>query len=109
MTDRPSEPPPLPDRWQSIQAETIYCSIEPRLIAFSASQIQMGNLYDPIGKHLKAINKGLVPPQGQMGLVPSELPDFDLKSKILGKGGDRRFHGKIEGEVLYFPGKITTH
>jgi hypothetical protein len=38
-----------------------------------------------------------------------KLSDYDLKSKILGKGGDRRFHGKIVEAVLYFPGKMTTH
>jgi len=32
-----------------------------------------------------------------------------LKSKILGKGGDRRFHGKIVDSILHFPGKQTTH
>jgi hypothetical protein len=82
---------------------------EPRLVAFSPTQVQLGNLYDALGKHLKAINKGLAPSKGSIGLVPSELPDYDLKSKILGKGGDRRFHGRIEAGVLYFPGKMTTH
>jgi hypothetical protein len=109
MSDRTSNSLPLPDHWQDIQAEIVYTSIEPRLIAFSANQIQMGGLYDSAGKHLKAINKGIVPPNGNIGLVPSELPDYDLKSKILGKGGDRRFHGRIEAAVLYFPGKMTTH
>ncbi|MFM2432062.1 MAG: hypothetical protein RLZZ511_3275 [Cyanobacteriota bacterium] len=109
MRDRPSDPPQLPDRWQAIEAEIVYHSIEPRLVAFSATQIQMGTLYDPIGKHLKAINKGLVPATGNIGLVPSEVADYDLKSKILGKGGDRRFHDRIVEAVLYFPGKMTTH
>jgi hypothetical protein len=109
MNDRASDPPQLPDRWQAIEAEIVYCSIEPRLVAFSATQIQMGTLYDSVGKHLKAINKGIVPATGNIGLVPSEVADYALKSKILGKGGDRRFHGRIVEAVLYFPGKITTH
>jgi hypothetical protein len=107
MNDRTFEP--LPDRWKDIQPDHLYSSDEPRLISFSATQIQLGNLYDSLGKHLKAINKGLVAAQGSIGLVPSEVPDYDLKSKILGKGGDRRFHGKIEDDILYFPGKMTTH
>jgi hypothetical protein len=107
MNDRTFKP--LPDRWKDIQAEHFYSSAEPRLLAFSATQIQLGILYDSLGKHLKAINKGLVAAQGSIGLVPSEVPDYDLKSKILGKGGDRRFHGKIEDDILYFPGKMTTH
>ena len=109
MSDRTSEPLPLPDRWKEVQADHLYSSAEPRLLSFSATQIQLGILYDSPGKHLKAINKGLVAAQGSMGLVPSEVPEYDLKSKILGKGGDRRFHAKIEDEILYFPGKMTTH
>lgn len=109
MSDPISDTPQLPHDWPDIQADTVYLSTEPRKISFSATQAQIGTLYDSPGKHLKAINKGLVPPQGNTGLVPSELPGYDLKSKVLGKGGDRRFHGKIEGEVLHFPGKMTTH
>lgn len=107
MNDRTFEP--LPDRWKDIQADHLYASAEPRLLSFSATQIQLGILYDSLGKHLKAINKGIVAAQGSVGLVPSEVPDYDLKSKILGKGGDRRFHGKIEDDLLYFSGKMTTH
>ncbi len=44
-----------------------------------------------------------------MGLVPSELADYDFKSKVLGKGGDRRFHAKILDGVLHFPGFVTEH
>jgi hypothetical protein len=103
------QPEPLPERWSATQADVIYCSDEPRLISFGTNQIQLGNLYDPVGKHLKAINKGIVFSRGSTGLVSSELPEYDLKSKILGKGGDRRFHGRIVESVLYFPGKMTTH
>jgi hypothetical protein len=109
MSDQTSETSPLPDRWKDIQSDHLYASAEPRLLSCSATQIQLGILYDSPGKHLKAINKGLVAAQGSIGLVPSEIPGYDLKSKILGKGGDRRFHGKIEDDILYFPGKMTTH
>lgn len=99
----------LPNRWQEIQADETYCSAEGRLVSFSQTQVQLGILYDGLGKHLRAINKGLVPPKGNSGLVPSEELDYDLKSKILGKGGDRRFHGKIVKGILHFPGKMTNH
>lgn len=103
------EYPELPDRWQAIVADEIYCSNNGQLVSFSQTQIELGILYDPIGKHLKAIKKGVVPSKGNIGLVPSEEPDYDFKSKILGKGGDRRFHAKIIENILRFPGKMTTH
>ncbi len=53
--------------------------------------------------------KGLVSPHGNIGLVPSEVEDYNFKSKVLGKGGDRRFHVKIIDGVLHFPGFITEH
>ncbi len=34
---------------------------------------------------------------------------FDLKSKVLGKGGDRLFHAKLIDGVLHFPGLATEH
>ena len=117
MSDRLPEVPTLLDRWQEIQAQETYCSAEGRLVSFSPSQVQLGILYDALGKHLRAINKGLVQPQGNSGLVPSEELDYDLKSKVLCKGGDsakqtlreRRFHSKIVEGILHFPGKVTTH
>ena len=109
MSDRQSETLDLPNIWQTIQPEQVYRSNEGRLVAFSQAQIQLGILYDPIGKHLKAIHKGLVPPKGNTGLVPSQESGYDFKSKILGKGGDRRFHGRITEGILYFPGKLTNH
>jgi len=109
MSDREPEVPVLPNRWQEIQADEIYCSAEGRLVSFSPAQVQLGILYDSLGKHLRAINKGLVPPKGNSGLVPSEDLAYDLKSKILGKGGDRRFYGKVVEGILQFPGKMTTH
>ncbi len=107
MSDRKT--PELPNLWQEIQPDEIYRSTEGRMISFSKTQIQLGILYDPIGKHLRAINKGLVAPRGNTGLVPSEENDYDFKSKILGKGGDRRFHGTIVEGVLHFSGKMTNH
>ena len=109
MSDQEPEIPELPNRWQEIQADKVYSSSESRLVSFSQTQVQLGLLYDGLGKHLRAINKGLVPPKGNSGLVPSEEEGYNLKSKILGKGGDRRFHGKIVEGVLYFPGKVTSH
>lgn len=110
MSDRDvPEFPDLPERWQAIAADVVYCSAEGRLVSFSQNQIELGILYDAVGKHLRAINKGVVPPKGANGLVASEEPEYDFKSKILGKGGDRRFHAKIVENVLHFPGKMTTH
>lgn len=109
MSDPPPKTSKLPNRWQTIQPNIIYRSIEGRSISFSPSQIQLGILYDPGGKHLRAIDKGVVPTKGHTGLVPSEEIGYDFKSKILGKGGDRRFHGKIVEAVLHFPGKQTVH
>ncbi|MDY7005155.1 MAG: hypothetical protein SWX82_14745 [Cyanobacteriota bacterium] len=39
----------------------------------------------------------------------SVVEGFDLKSKVLGKEGDRRFHGIIIDGVLHFPGFATEH
>ncbi|NJN87995.1 MAG: hypothetical protein HC881_19015 [Leptolyngbyaceae cyanobacterium SL_7_1] len=75
-----SEIPELPNHWQVIEAEKIYYSNEGRLVSFSQTQIQLGIQYDALGKHLKAINKGLVSPKGNSGLVPSEELDYDFKS-----------------------------
>lgn len=44
-----------------------------------------------------------------IGLVASQESDYDLKSKVLGKGGDRRFHAKFIDGILHFPGLITEH
>lgn len=109
MGDRDLKIPDLPVRWQMTQPDVLYRTTEERLVSFGKTQIQMGILYDPIGKHLKAIDRGLVPAKGNTGLVPSEESGYDFKSKVLGKGGDRRFHGKIVEGVLHFPGKQTTH
>ncbi len=65
--------------------------------------------YDQKGKHLKAIEKGEVTPRGNVGLVPSQEQAYDLKSKVLGKGGDKRFHGRFTNGILHFPGLVTEH
>ena len=44
-----------------------------------------------------------------MGLVPSEVEDYELKSKVLGKGGDRRFHARMIDGILNFSGFVTEH
>ena len=101
----------LPNCWQDIQPNLTYTSETGQLVSFSQTQIQLGILYDAPGKHLKAIDKGLVSPKGNSGLVPSEELGYDFKSKILGKGGDRRFHAKIREDVLHCPSTLveTTH
>ncbi len=99
----------LPNSWQEIQPDTVYQTTDGRLVSFGKDQIQLGITYDQNGKHLRAIEKGRVPPKGNNGLVPSQEAGYDLKSKVLGKGGDYRFHGIIIDGVLHFPGKITDH
>ncbi len=99
----------LPNGWADIQPDTIYQATNGLLVSFSQAQIQLGIKYDQNNKHLKAIEKGIVAPRGNIGLVPSEVEDYELKSKVLGKGGDRRFHGKILDRVLHFPGFFTEH
>jgi hypothetical protein len=99
----------LPNSWADIQPDTVYQTIEGQLVSFAKEQIQLGMKYDQKNKHLKAIEKGQVSPRGNIGLVPSEIEGYDWKSKVLGKGGDRRFHGKIIGGVLHFPGLLTEH
>lgn len=99
----------LPNSWAEIKPDTIYQTTSGQLVSFSQEQIQFGIKYDQNHKHIKAIEKGIVAPRGNIGLVPSEVEGFDFKSKVLGKGGDRRFHGKIINGVLHFPAFITEH
>lgn len=99
----------LPDNWADIQPDTVYLSISGLLVSFASEQIKLGLKYDQKGKHLKAIEKGLVPPRGNVGLVTDQESGYDLKSKILGKGGDRRFHAKFIDGTLHFPGLVTEH
>ncbi|MEH2306664.1 hypothetical protein [Nostoc sp.] len=99
----------LPDNWADIQPDTVYLSISGLLVSFGSEQIKLGLKYDRKGKHLKAIEKGLVPPPGNVGLVASQESGYDLKSKVLGKGGDRRFHAKFIDGILHFSGLVTEH
>ncbi|MBE9144940.1 hypothetical protein IQ236_17190 [Planktothrix mougeotii LEGE 06226] len=99
----------LPNSWAEIQPNIIYQTANGQLVSFSIDQIQLGLKYDQNNKHLKAIERGIVSPRGNMGLVVSEVEGFDFKSKVLGKGGDRRFHARIINGVLHFPGLVTEH
>ncbi|MBN4001222.1 hypothetical protein [Nostoc sp. LPT] len=99
----------LPDNWADIQPDTVYLSTSGLLVSFASEQIKLGLKYDRKGKHLKAIEKGQVPPRGNVGLVASQESGYDLKSKVLGKGGDRRFHAKFIDGRLHFPGLVTEH
>lgn len=99
----------LPNNWADIQPDTVYQTTNGLLVSFSQEQIKLAIKYDQNGKHLKAIEKGEVPPRGNIGLVSSQEEGYDLKSKVLGKGGDRRFHALFIDSVLHFPGLITEH
>lgn len=99
----------LPSNWEDIQPETVYQTKNGLLVSFANEQIKLGIKYDQNGKHLKAIEKGEVPPRANIGLVPSQEEGYDLKSKVLGKGGDRRYHGKFIDGTLYFSGLATEH
>jgi hypothetical protein len=59
-------------------------------------------------KFENAMQKGLVLPKGQNGIVPSELEGYQYKIKVLGQGGDFRIHGKVSGDRIIFD-KVTTH
>ena len=99
----------LPDNWSDIQPDTVYQTTDGLLVSFATNQIKLAVKYDQKGKHLKAIEKGEVSVRGNIGLVPSQEEGYDLKSKVLGKGGDRRFHAILIDEVLHFPGLDTEH
>ncbi|MBC6430991.1 hypothetical protein FM036_09215 [Nostoc sp. HG1] len=99
----------LPNNWADIESDIIYQTTSDLLVSFSQEQIKLGIKYDHNGKHLKAIEKGQVPPRANAGLVASQEEGYDLKSKVLGKGGDMRFHAKFIDGVLHFPGLVTEH
>jgi hypothetical protein len=99
----------LPDDWSDIQPDMIYQSNAGLLVSFTDEQIKIGVRYDRNGKHLKAIEKGEVSPRGSIGLVPSQEDGYDLKTKVLGKGGNRRFHARFVDDILCFPGLDTEH
>ncbi|MBP0029371.1 hypothetical protein [Roseofilum sp. Guam] len=100
---------PLPSNWTDVIPDIIYETAEGLFVSFAKKQIRLAQRYDGQSKHLKAIEHGRVPANGSIGLVPSELPDFDLKSKVLGQGGDYRFHGYFIEDMLHFPGMRTSH
>ncbi len=98
----------LPLSWEEIQPDTVYQTKAVMLVTFSNKQILLGKTKDRDGNHIRAIDKGEVPPQGHQGLVRSEEPGFDFKSKALGKKlSHYRFHGKMLNGILHFPGKVT--
>ena len=99
----------LPKKWADIQPDVTYHTSKELSVSFSQEQIELGLKYDANGKHLKAIEKGEVPPRASVRLVPSQEEGYDLKSKILGQGGDKRFNAKFINCVLHFPGLITEH
>ncbi|MEA5503828.1 hypothetical protein VB735_12040 [Halotia wernerae UHCC 0503] len=99
----------LPNNWADIKSDTVYLSTSGLLVSFANEQIKVGLKYDQNGKHLKAIEKGQVPPRGNVGLVPSQEEGCDLKSKVLGKGGNYRFHAKFIDCILHFSGLVTEH
>jgi hypothetical protein len=99
----------LPGGWTDIQPDVVYRTGSGLLVSFANEQVKLGIKYDQSGKHVKAIEKGKVTLRGSIGLVPSQEAGYDLKTKVLGKGGDRRFHAKIVDDILYFPGLTTEH
>lgn len=101
--------PILPEKWSDILPDIVYETTDKRLVSFGKKQIRLGQKYDPNNKHIKAIENGIVPPNGTIGLIPSQETGYDLKSKVLGQGGDYRFHGKFIDGVLHFPGERTNH
>jgi len=100
----------LPRHWRDIQPDTVYQTRDDRKVSFGRKQIRLGRRQDPRGKHIQAIETGDVFPTGHQGLVPSELADYARKTKVLGQGGTRRYHGYFTRTgVLHFPGVVTVH
>jgi len=98
-----------PGVWQDLEPDVVY-TIGRFRVAFSKDVLKTLAKTDPRGKHYKAIEKGPIAPRGQAnGLVRSEEPGYRWKTKVLGKGGAMRVHGRyLEEEVLYFD-LITWH
>jgi hypothetical protein len=99
----------LPTDWGDVCPDVVYQSNSGLLVAFASEQVKLGIKYDGNGKHLRAIDKGKVAMRGHIGLVSSQEEGYDLKTKVLGKGGDRRFHAQLINGILYFPGLATEH
>jgi len=94
--------------WQDIEPDEP-CVIGETRVAFEEDVLRLLRRIDPRGKHWKAIEKGRVAPQGQSGLVPSEVRGYALKTKVLGQGGATRVHGRYLADgTLYFD-LITRH
>ena len=85
--------PPLPNHWRNIQPNTVYRTRDARRVSFGRKQIRFGRRQDPRGKHIVAIETRDVLPTGHQGLVPSEVTGYHRKTKVLGQGGNRRYHG----------------
>lgn len=106
----PNNYPSLPNHWRNIQPDTVYRTRDARRVSFSRKQVRFGWRQDPRGKHIRAIETGDVFPAGHQGLVPSELAGCERKTKVLGQGGNRRYHGYFaEDGTLHFPGIASTH
>ena len=94
--------------WQDLEPDIPY-QIGDTWIAFSKDVLTLLDRVDRQGKHLRAIEKGRVAPRGQSGLVPSEVRGYTLKTKVLGRGGAVRAHGRYLADgTLYFD-LITRH
>ena len=105
--DEPDHPR-LPTSWRDIEREVIYQTQDGRLVKFGKRQIKVAKRIDHQNGHLEAIEKGRVAPKHEEGLVPSQEPGFELKSKVMGRGASHhRFHAYYDGHVLFFPGKHT--
>lgn len=94
--------------WQDFEPDAPHL-IGDTQVAFSRDVLRSLRKIDRQGKHLRAIVKGCVAPRGQSGLVPSEVQGYTLKTKILGRGGAVRVHGRyLPDGTLYFD-LITRH
>lgn len=51
MSDRDPDIPDFPDRWQEIQPDELYYSAAGQPVSFNQIQVQLGILYDTLGKH----------------------------------------------------------
>ena len=93
--------------WQDLKPDEFYLIGDTR-VAFDKDVLAILSKADHRGKHLRAIEKGRVASRGQSGLVPSEVQGYALKTKVLGKGGAMRVHGRhLADGTLYFD--LITH
>jgi hypothetical protein len=73
----------LPDDWMDVQPNVIYQTVNGLLVSFAYEQIKLGVKYDQNGKHLKAIEKGKIPPRGGIGLVVSQEEGYVMTQLVL--------------------------